>query len=178
MAESIRTTVSIPRFLFDQVKALAQQMGLSRSVLIGLALEHYVDHHHGGPVGCTGLQPQEGQRDIHQGDIYWLQLDLPGTSEAGYPHPYVVLQGDILNRSRIQTVVVCALTSNIRRAKSPGNVPLEVGEAGLSKPSVVEVSKLSTVDKGQLGAHIGTLSAERVAQIFAGIQFLQAVGRG
>jgi mRNA interferase MazF len=122
--------------------------------------------------------------EIHQGDIYWVALPGPpdggppaGTSSAGrpsaIPHPYVVVQEDVFNRSRIHTVIVCALTTNQKRASLPGNVLLEPGEANLPRPSVVEVSKLTSVDKTQLGEYIGSLTRPRIDQILAGIQFLQ-----
>ncbi|MBR8840933.1 MAG: type II toxin-antitoxin system PemK/MazF family toxin [Stigonema ocellatum SAG 48.90 = DSM 106950] len=53
---------------------------------------------------------------IHQGDIYWIDLGQPIGSEPAYIHPYVVIQNDVLNRSGIRTVIVCALTTNRRRA--------------------------------------------------------------
>lgn len=108
---------------------------------------------------------------IKQGDIYWVLLAEPSGSEAGWPHPHVVIQDNIFNRSRIHSVVVCALTSNRKRAKAPGNVLLDAGEANLPRQSVVEVSKISTVDKTQLGETIGTLSEHRIQQIWAGMQF-------
>lgn len=78
-----------------------------------------------------------------------------------------------LIHSRIHTVVVCALTSNLKRANAPGNVLLEVGEANLSKHSVVEVAKVSSVGKTQLGDYIGSLTENRVNQILAGLRFQQ-----
>ena len=106
---------------------------------------------------------------IRQGDVYWVDLGEPSGSEPGYRHPCVVVQNDVFNQSRIRTVVVCALTSNLKRAEAPGNVLLEKGEANLPKQSVVNVSQIFTVDKTQLGDHIGTLSPRRVRQILAGI---------
>ena len=111
--------------------------------------------------------------EINQGDLYWLQLAEPAGAEAGYPHPHVVIQDDVINRSRIHTVVVCGLTSNVKRASEPGNVLLEAGEANLSRPSVIVVSQLSSVDKAQLGEYIGSLSKQRVEQILAGMRFQQ-----
>ncbi len=71
-------------------------------------------------------------------------------------------------------MVACALTSNIKRvSNTPGNILLEVGEANLPKQSVVEVSKVSTADKTELGEYIGTLTEQRIDQILAGMQFLQ-----
>jgi len=110
---------------------------------------------------------------VNQGDIYWIPLEEPSGSELGYIHPHVVIQENILNHSRIHTVVVCALTTNLKRAKAPGNVLLEEGEANLPKQSVVVVSQVSTVDKTKLGEYIGSLNEQRIKQILAGVQFLQ-----
>lgn len=109
---------------------------------------------------------------IRQGDVYWVDLGEPVGSAPGYRHPCVVIQNNLFNRSRIHTVVVCALTSNLKRAQAPGNVLLAPGEANLSKRSVVNVSQILTVDKSQLGAQIGRLSAQRVRQILDGIRLV------
>jgi len=110
---------------------------------------------------------------INQGDVYWVPLEEPNGSEPGITHPHVVIQDDVINRSRTRTVVVCALTTNMKRANMPGNVLLEAGEANLPKQSIVAVSQVSTVDKAQLGEYIGSLTKERIDQILAGMRFLQ-----
>ena len=112
---------------------------------------------------------------INQGDIYWIELDEPTGSEPGYGHPHVVVQNNVFNVSRINTVIVCALTSNVKRAEAPGNVLLERGEANLPKQSVVLVSQIFTVDKSQLGEFIGTLSEHRVKQIIEGIYLMTEI---
>ncbi|MBI5054642.1 MAG: type II toxin-antitoxin system PemK/MazF family toxin [Chloroflexi bacterium] len=109
---------------------------------------------------------------INQGDIYWVELDEPSGSEPGYTHPYVVIQNNLFNHSRLNTVLACALTSNLKRATAPGNVLLDDGEANLSKQSVVVVSQMLTVDKGQLGEFIGALSNKRIYQILEGVHLL------
>jgi mRNA interferase MazF len=113
--------------------------------------------------------------EISQGDIFWIRLEEPGGSESSFAQPHVVVQENLFNHSRIHTVVVCALTTNKKRASYPGNVSLEAGEANLPRQSVVEVSKIIAVDKSQCGEYIGTLSPERVDQILAGIKFLQTL---
>jgi len=111
---------------------------------------------------------------INQGDIYWIQVKNPSESELGYyPHPYVVVQENLFNHSRVKTVIVCALTTNSKIANYPGNVLLDAGEANLPKQSAVIVSKVSSVDKLQLGEYIGTLAEARIEQILGGIRFLQ-----
>ena len=109
---------------------------------------------------------------ITQGEIYWLDVGEPLGSAPGYRRPFVVIQNDMFNRSPINTVVVCALTSNLQRAKAPGNVPLQVGEAGLPRQSVVNVSQIYTVDKQELTERIGNLSAQRVLEILDGLQLV------
>ena len=111
---------------------------------------------------------------VHRGDLYWLPPDPSRGSVPGVAHPHVVVQDDLFNHSRIGTVVVCALSSNLNRASEPGNVLLEPGEGDLAKQSVVVVSQVSTVYKARLGDRIGALSEERVVQILAGMRFLQA----
>ncbi len=108
---------------------------------------------------------------VSQGDIYWVSLGELNGSEVSHPH--VVIQDNVINRSRINTVVVCALTTNRKRASLPGNVLLEAGEANLPRQSIVVVSQVTTVDKAQLGEYIGSLPQQRINQILAGMRFLQ-----
>jgi len=109
---------------------------------------------------------------INQGDVYWIDFDDPDGSEPGYRHPHVVIQNNIFNHSRINTVVVCSLTSNLKRSKSPGNVTLKKGEADLPKKSFVNIAQIFTVNKSDLSEKIGTLSKQRIAQILEGIRLL------
>ena len=109
---------------------------------------------------------------IRQGDVYWIDLGPPGKSGPGYLHPHVVVQNDLFNCSRIGTVVVCAITSNLKRGEAPGNVLLDQGEANLPKRSVVNISQVFTVDKDELIEKIGSLAPGRVEQIYAGLDLL------
>ena len=109
---------------------------------------------------------------IRQGDIYWIDLGDPGGSAPGYRHPHVVVQNNIFNESRISTVVVCALTSNLKRATALGNLLLKKGEANLPKDSVVNISQLVTVDKADLAEKIGSLSSARIKKVIEGIMLL------
>jgi len=110
--------------------------------------------------------------EINQGDIFWVDAGEPTGSSPGFMRPTVVIQNNKFNRSPIRTVLVCALTTNLRRAKAPGNVLLDENEADLPKQSVVVISQLLTVDKSQLIDKIGTLSKERIEQILEGIKLL------
>ena len=114
-----------------------------------------------------------GERQINRGDVCWIGPDDSRGPAPTYSHPHVVVQDDVFNRSRITTVIVCALTTNLHRASEPGNVLLDDGEGGLPQPSVVVVSQISSVEKTRLGPRIGSLSAARIDQIVAGLRFQQ-----
>lgn len=81
----------------------------------------------------------------------------------------MVIQSDDFNGSSIQTVVVCELTTVLKRGKDPGNVLLVPGEGGLPEHSVVNVSRIVTLDKGILGDKVGTLDADRMRQVMKGV---------
>jgi len=109
---------------------------------------------------------------ICQGDIYWIDLKIPSESESGYRHPHVVVQNNLVDQSRIHTVVVCQLTSNLKRAGLPGNVLLNKQETNLPKDSVVNVTQILTVDKSRLGDCIGTLPQRHIPEILDGIRLV------
>jgi mRNA interferase MazF len=109
---------------------------------------------------------------INQGDLFWIEFDDPIGPGPGYKHPHVVMQNNVFNASRINTTVVCALTSNLQRATAPGNVLLDAGEGNLPKQSVVVMSQLLTVDKRELGDYIGRLSPTRIRHILEGIDLV------
>ena len=112
------------------------------------------------------------QHPVKQGDIFWVSLGPPRGSEPGYRHPHVVIQNNLFNQSKINTVVVCALTSNLTRAKSPGNVLLRKGEGNLKKESVVNITQMITVNKSDLIEKIGSLSPARIREIIEGMTLL------
>jgi mRNA interferase MazF len=109
---------------------------------------------------------------IAQGDIFWVELGTPRGSEPAYRHPHVIIQNNVFNQSRISTVVVCALTSNLKRAAAPGNVLLKKGEANLPKDSVVNISQIITANKTDLLEKIGSLSPQRLNAVLDGVRLV------
>jgi mRNA interferase MazF len=109
---------------------------------------------------------------IRQGEIYWVDLGDPQGSEPGYRHPHIVIQNNLFNSSKINTVVLCPLTSNLKRGLSPGNVTLKKGEGNLPKKSVVNITQIYTVNKTDLVEKIGTVHPDRFKEILSGIHLL------
>ena len=67
---------------------------------------------------------------IKQGEVWWANLPEPEGSIAGYRRPVAVVQSNEFNRSRISTVIVAAITSNVELSAAPGNVFLAKRSAG------------------------------------------------
>jgi mRNA interferase MazF len=105
---------------------------------------------------------------MRQGEVYWLQFHGEGSAPLGR-RPAVIVQHDRFNLSAMRTTIVAAVTSNLRLAAKPGNVRLSKGEANLSKPSIVNVTQLVTVDRTRLGERIGTLRPQRVEEVLRGL---------
>jgi mRNA interferase MazF len=92
---------------------------------------------------------------VQRGEIWWADLPEPRRSEPGYRRPVLVIQANSFNLSRIQTVIVATITSNLELAAAPGNVLLPARSSGLSRDSVVNVSQLMTLDRVYLTERIG-----------------------
>jgi mRNA interferase MazF len=109
---------------------------------------------------------------VQQGDVVWVELPPPRGSAPGGRRPAVVLQHDRFNRSRLNTVVVAAVTSQLRYAELPGNVGLRRGEAGLPRASVVNVTQIATIDRGDIVGRLGHLGPGRQLEIWEGIELV------
>lgn len=107
---------------------------------------------------------------LERGEIWWADLPQPRGSEPGHRRPVLIIQADSFNRSKIQTVIVAVITSNIQRATAPGNVSVSGRTAGLPKDSVVNVSQVLTLDRRFLTERTGTLPPRLQAAVDDGLR--------
>lgn len=112
---------------------------------------------------------------IHQGEIYWVLFSGARGSEPWGRRPALILQHDRFNRSRLNTVVVAAITSNLRYATLPGNVRLRKGEANLPRACVVNVTQVQTIDRAYLQEKIGVLPRHLLRRVWQGVQLVLEV---
>jgi mRNA interferase MazF len=106
---------------------------------------------------------------ILQGEIYWLDTGEPAGSVPGFRRPFVVVQNNAANASRLHTVLLVPLTTNLTRALAPSNVRIPRGEGGLPVESVAVVSQIETVDREFLGDPLGRLNRALTHAIIRGI---------
>lgn len=106
---------------------------------------------------------------MRRGEIWWADLPEPLGSAPGYTRPIVVVQSDEFNESGISTVIVVAVTANLRLANAPGNVLVERADSSLPQDSVGNVSQLLTIDKALLMERAGILPDTIMASVEAGL---------
>lgn len=107
---------------------------------------------------------------MYRGEIWWASLPEPIGSEPGYRRPVLIVQDDIFTQSRINTVIVVIITSNIQLAEAPGNTLLQSKATGLLKDSVANVSQIFTVDKNFLVERIGMLPGHLQEKVDEGLR--------
>ncbi len=112
---------------------------------------------------------------MRRGEIWWASLPDPQGSGPGFRRPVLVVQDNPFNESRIRTVVVAAVTSNLRLADAPGNTLLYQDESRLPRDSVINVSQILTVDKAFLAEQVSVLRADVMARVDAGLKLVLGV---
>lgn len=107
---------------------------------------------------------------MYRGEIWWADLPNPLGSEPGYRRPVVIIQDDTFTQSRLRTVIVVIITSNIELANAPGNVLLPGDATGLARDSVANVSQIFTLDKAFLTERIGSLPVSLQEEVDEGLR--------
>jgi mRNA interferase MazF len=112
---------------------------------------------------------------MKRGEIWWASLTSPEGSGPGYRRPVLIVQANSFNESRISTVLITVITSNLALAQAPGNVRISKSDSGLSKASVVNISQLLTIDRKLLTARIGALPGRAMDRVNDGLKLVLSV---
>jgi len=107
---------------------------------------------------------------VRRGEIWWAELSEPVGSEPGYRRHLLIVQSDDFNRSRIRTVIAVVLTTNLRLAEAPGNVPVSKEDTLLPRDSVANVSQVITLDKEFLTERVSRVSDRIMMSVEDGIR--------
>ena len=104
-----------------------------------------------------------------RGEIWWADFGIPLGSEPGFKRPVLIVQNDDFNRSKINTVVVIPLTTNLKLQEAPGNVFLDREVTSLKKDSVAVVSQMSAIDRTRCIEKISKIDSKVMNEIEAGV---------
>ncbi len=109
---------------------------------------------------------------VVKGEVWWVDFGEPVGSEPGYRRPAVVVSSDRFNRSRIATVIVSAITSNLSLGQAPGNIFLDSAVTGLERDSVINVSQTLVVDRSRLVTCPGKLDRSTMIRLDESLRLL------
>ena len=101
---------------------------------------------------------------IKRGEIYYADLSPVVGSEQGGVRPVLVVQNDVGNKYS-PTVIVCAITSQLGKAKLPTHIDLSADDYNLPKNSVALMEQIRTLDKRRLKQKLTTLSFNKMREV-------------
>jgi len=104
-----------------------------------------------------------------RGEIYLVNFDPTVGSEIQKTRPALILQNDISNQHSPITIVA-ALSSQFDIELYPTEVLITPPEGGLTKPSVVLLNQIRSIDKQRLVKRIGIVSKQLMEQVNSAIQ--------
>lgn len=101
---------------------------------------------------------------FRRGEIYFADLDPHYGSEQGGKRPVIVTKNNTGNKFA-PTVIVAAVTSKVsKKPNQPTHVLIEKNPA-FSRPSVVLLEQIFTIDKERINSFMGMTSEWEMAQI-------------
>jgi len=109
---------------------------------------------------------------MNRGDIWWASLPDPSVSSPGYRRPVLIVQSNPFNISLIQTIIVVALTTNLKLVNAPGNILIGKQHSGLPRDSVINISQIITINKGFLTEYVNTLPARHMRKVDEGLRLV------
>jgi len=107
-----------------------------------------------------------------RGEIWWADFGIPFGRETGFRRPVLVIQDDSFNKSKISTVIVIPLTTNLALENAPGNVLVEKVESGLSKDSILVVSQVSAIDRARMIERISRIESNILREVEYGLNLI------
>lgn len=109
---------------------------------------------------------------MNRGEVWYAELPDPVGSGPGFGRPMLVVQSDTFTSSRLDTVVVIPLTSNVRLAAAPGNVFLPANVVPLDRDSVVNISAITSIDRSLFVTKYGNVPPDLMDEVDYGLRQL------
>jgi len=123
-------------------------------------------------VASVVAEPTPGPTAIRRGEIWWAELPEERGSEPAGRRPVLVVQSDAFNRSRLRTVLVIALTSNVALSDMPGNVLLPCKLTGLPRDATAHVAQVLALDRRFFGRRERALPPSLMSLVDEGLRLV------
>ena len=102
--------------------------------------------------------------NIKRGDLYYADLSPVVGSEQGGIRPVLIIQNNTGNKFS-PTVIACAVTSQLTKARLPTHIEIPQGQYGLAKDSVILLEQIRTLDKRRLKEKLGILDDNSMRRV-------------
>jgi mRNA interferase MazF len=112
-----------------------------------------------------------------RGEIWWADFGIPFGSEADFRRPVLIIQDDAFNESRIRTIVVLPLTTNLRLLDAPGNVLVNNKESKLGEDSVIIVAQFYALDRQKFIERISKVKRETMEKVENGMMLVLGINK-
>jgi mRNA interferase MazF len=112
-----------------------------------------------------------------RGEIWWADFGMPFGGEAGFRRPVLIVQDDSFNKSKIKTIVVLPLTTNLRLSDAPGNVLINKRESKLSENSVILAAQLYALDRHKFIERVSKINQDTLGKVENGMMLVLGVNR-
>jgi len=111
-----------------------------------------------------------------RGEIWRAEFGIPYGGEPGFTRPVLIVQDDDFNESRIKTIVVLPLTTNLRLADAPGNVLVSKKDSNLPDDSVVIAPQLYAIDRDRFKEKLSKVPRSIMEQVETGMKLVLGIG--
>ena len=109
---------------------------------------------------------------MERGSIWWAYIGEPQGSAPGYRRPVVIIQAENFTRSRLHTVLVAAISSNLKLAEAPANIYIPAEISRLLRDSVINVSQIIAIDKAFFEEKVTDLPAKYIYLLDSGLRLI------
>ncbi|WP_375009224.1 type II toxin-antitoxin system PemK/MazF family toxin [Alteribacillus sp. JSM 102045] len=112
----------------------------------------------------TNHNHHQSKKVVKRGDVFFADLSPVVGSEQGGVRPVLIIQNDIGNRFS-PTVVVAAITAQIKKAKLPTHVEIDAAKHRFDRDSVILLEQIRTIDKQRLTDKITHLDEDTMERV-------------
>ncbi|WP_244504250.1 type II toxin-antitoxin system PemK/MazF family toxin [Salibacterium halotolerans] len=116
----------------------------------------------------TSHNHHQTKKVVKRGDVFFADLSPVVGSEQGGVRPVLIIQNDIGNRFS-PTVIVAAITAQIKKAKLPTHVEIDAKKHRFDRDSVILLEQIRTIDKQRLTDKITHLDDDTMERVKKGI---------
>ena len=110
--------------------------------------------------------------EIRQFDIWIADLNPKIGTEPGKTRPVLVVQTNLLNKIPHPSIIICPITSNVKKDSEILRVHLTKGTANLHRSCDIMIDHLRAIDNQRLIKKVANLTSELTDKVKENLQII------